>query len=89
MLKLFGFLCLCASFCMIVPEQIDAQRGNRGRGGNRGGGRGGSVFGKFKDAKPKIAQVAPFLRAKDAQGKELNLRDYLGQWVVIEFGSYT
>ncbi len=73
---------------MIVPENIDAQRGNRGRG-NRGGGRGGSVFGKFKDANPKIAEVAPFLRAKDSAGKELNLRDYLGQWVVIEFGSYT
>lgn len=36
-----------------------------------------------------VNKAAPALHLQDSDGKEANLRDYLGQWVFIEFGSYT
>ncbi|MCF6227232.1 MAG: hypothetical protein L3J82_01035 [Planctomycetes bacterium] len=33
--------------------------------------------------------AAPAMHAKDSDGVEMDLKEYLGQWVFIEFGSYT
>lgn len=46
-------------------------------------------FAGFDTEKPVAGDAAPRLHAKDTDGAEMDLRDYLGQWVVIEFGSYT
>lgn len=55
----------------------------------RGPGR-ASPFSEFhKKAELATGQPAPRLFAQDTQGREVDLRDYLGQWVFIEFGSYT
>ncbi len=52
-------------------------------------GKGKSVFTDFETTKPLAGDCAPRLHLKDTEGKEMDLRDYLGSWVVIEFGSYT
>ncbi|MBM3990819.1 MAG: hypothetical protein FJ298_07400 [Planctomycetes bacterium] len=55
----------------------------------RGPGR-ASPFSDFhKQAELAAGQPAPRLLAEDTQGRTVDLRDYLGQWVFIEFGSYT
>lgn len=52
-------------------------------------GKGKSVFTEFETTRPLAGECAPRLHLKDTEGKEMDLRDYLGSWVVIEFGSYT
>jgi len=46
-------------------------------------------FADFEKAQPLVGDLAPRLHLKDTEGKEMDLRDYLGSWVVMEFGSYT
>ena len=49
-----------------------------------------SPFSEFhKKENLAIGQPAPQLHLQDTDGDEVNLRDYLGRWVFIEFGSYT
>ncbi len=52
-------------------------------------GKGNPVFDDFEKTAPLAGQAAPRLHLKDTEGKEMDLRDHLGAWVVIEFGSYT
>jgi len=55
----------------------------------RGPGRASPFTDFHKQAELAAGQPAPCLFAKDTQGRVIDLRDYLGQWVFIEFGSYT
>lgn len=49
-----------------------------------------SPFAEFhKKAELAAGQPAPRLFAQDTEGKEVDLRDFQGRWVFIEFGSYT
>jgi len=51
---------------------------------------GNSPFSDFhKNESIATGKPAPRLFAQDTDGKDVDLRDYLGQWVFIEFGSYT
>ena len=52
-------------------------------------GKGNAVFSDSETAKPLVGECAPRLHLKDTDGKEMDLREYLGSWVVMEFGSYT
>ncbi|MHC4840270.1 MAG: hypothetical protein ACYTDT_04810 [Planctomycetota bacterium] len=36
-----------------------------------------------------LGATAPAMHAKDSDGVEVDLKEYLGQWVFIEFGSYS
>ncbi len=56
---------------------------------SQGKGKGKSAFTDFETAKPLVGECAPRLHLKDTDGKEMDLREYLGSWVVMEFGSYT
>lgn len=67
---------------LLVP--VLAQRRNRGQGGQD------SPFTAFHKLEHlAVGKPAPRLHAKDSAGTEMDLRDYLGRWVFIEFGSYT
>lgn len=46
-------------------------------------------FADFEKSQPLVGDLAPRLHLKDTEGKEMDLRDFLGSWVVMEFGSYT
>jgi len=73
-------LAACAVLLVFSMTTNEAQR--------KGGGN--SPFGEFhKNQSLAVGQPAPRLFAQDTEGKEVDLRDYLGQWVFIEFGSYT
>ena len=49
-----------------------------------------SPFSEFhKKENLAVGQPAPLLHLQNTSGDEVNLRDYLGRWVFIEFGSYT
>ena len=66
----------CALLWTAIPA--DAQR------------RAGNPFTDFhKTAGLAIGKPAPSMHLQDDQGVERDLRDYLGGWVFIEFGSYT
>ena len=74
-------LCTLALGCLLVPAR--SQRGNRGKGG-------ATPFTTFHKLEHlSVGKAAPRLHAKDSAGDEMDLRDYLGRWVFIEFGSYT
>ncbi|MCB9931912.1 MAG: hypothetical protein H6841_00660 [Planctomycetes bacterium] len=76
MSKALALIACAAVLALTVPA--DAQR------------RVGNPFGDFhKKAELAIGKPAPALHLQDDAGKEVNLRDYLGRWVFIEFGSYT
>lgn len=69
-----------AVLLLLLCVDADAQRR---QGGN-------SPFTEFhKKAALANGASAPMLLAQDTDGKLVDLRDYLGQWVFIEFGSYT
>lgn len=55
----------------------------------QGQGRGKTPFSEFDKTKPLAGECPPRLHLKDTDGKEMDLREYLGTWVVMEFGSYT
>ncbi|MCA8937636.1 MAG: hypothetical protein KDB68_15675 [Planctomycetes bacterium] len=49
-----------------------------------------SPFSEFhKKAELAVGKSSPVMHLKDIDDNEINLRDYLGRWVFIEFGSYT
>jgi cytochrome oxidase Cu insertion factor (SCO1/SenC/PrrC family) len=69
---------LAAATLFGMTSDIDAQRGRN------------NPFAEFqKKADLAVGQPAPRLHLEDTAGNEINLRDYLGRWVFIEFGSYT
>lgn len=75
------YLIAAAALLLAISSMssISAQRGGRS-----------SPFSEFhKKADLAIGQPAPQLRLQDSSGDEVDLRDYLGRWVFIEFGSYT
>ena len=52
--------------------------------------RGASPFSDFhKQADLAIGKPAPAMHLQDTEGVERDLRDFLGRYVFIEFGSYT
>ncbi len=51
--------------------------------------KGGTVFAEFDKTRPLAGDASLRLHLKDSEGGEMDLRDYLGSWVVLEFGSYT
>ena len=60
-------------------SSISAKRGGRS-----------SPFSEFhKQPGLAIGQPAPHLQLQNTSGEVVDLRDYLGRWVFIEFGSYT
>ena len=67
-----------AALLLLAFTSVDAQRGRN------------NPFGPFHSkAALAIGQPAPQLHLQDTSGNEVNLRDYMGRWVFIEFGSYT
>lgn len=49
-----------------------------------------SPFSEFHEkSELAVGKASPALHLKDVDDKEGDLRDYLGRWVFIEFGSYT
>lgn len=49
-----------------------------------------SPFSEFhKKSELAVGKSSPSMHLKDVEDSEVNLRDYLGRWVFIEFGSYT
>lgn len=79
-MKLIASLAACAALLALAAAPGDAQRNAGGQ----------SPFSEFhKKAELASGQPAPRLFAQDTAGKEVDLRDYMGQWVFIEFGSYT
>ncbi|MBZ0136331.1 MAG: peroxiredoxin family protein [Planctomycetes bacterium] len=69
---------ISAALLLLVITSVCAQRGRS------------NPFSEFhrKEALA-IGQPAPQLHLQNTAGDEVNLRDYLGRWVFIEFGSYT
>ncbi|MHC4839750.1 MAG: hypothetical protein ACYTDT_02170 [Planctomycetota bacterium] len=88
-MKTFIQLAVVMSALILVSATPDGQRRRQGKGG-KGGKGGGSMFADFhKKAAFKLGSQAPALHAKDTEGVELDIAEYRGQWVFIEFGSYT
>ena len=47
-------------------------------------------YGYFlNEVAPKLGEPALAMHAKDPDGKEVDLKQFLGKWVLMEFGSYT
>lgn len=78
-----SIICLTAlaSILILASTTPDAQRRRRG---------GGNMFSDFhKVAKLAVGENSPAMHANDSEGVELDIAEYRGQWVFIEFGSYT
>lgn len=70
---------ISAALLLVVITSVSAQRGGRS-----------NPFSDFhKQADLAIGQPAPRLQLQNTKGDVVDLRDYLGRWVFIEFGSYT
>ncbi|MCB9895672.1 MAG: hypothetical protein H6839_14590 [Planctomycetes bacterium] len=77
--RLFAFAGICALTLLWSALPADAQR--------RGG---ANPFGDFhKQAELAVGKPAPAMHLENSDGDEFDLRDKLGSWVFIEFGSYT
>ena len=80
-MKIILQLIVIASALMLMTAVPDAQRQKR---------RGGNMFSNFhKLAELAIGKNAPTMHAKDSEGVELDIAEYRGRWVFVEFGSYT
>ncbi|MCA8916312.1 MAG: hypothetical protein KDB90_12960 [Planctomycetes bacterium] len=79
---MYRYLALCVTCTLTVlwtALPADAQK----RGGS-------SPFTDFhKQSGLAIGKSAPAMHLQDSEGDEFDLRDKLGSWVFIEFGSYT
>ena len=75
---MFKLAAVTALMLLWVLAPVEAQR------------RGSNPFTEFhKQSELAIGQPAPLMHLQDESGKEVDLRDFLGRWVFIEFGSYT
>lgn len=75
--------CLAAAAVIMMFNADTGPQAQRNRGGS-------SPFSQFHEkAEFGIGKPAPRLHCQDSDGKETDMREYLGRWVFIEFGSYT
>ncbi len=71
---------------------LDAQGAGKGEK-KKGGGMAGMPkefdYHYFQTLYPAVGEPAAPMHAKDPDGNEVDLKQFLGRWVMIEFGSYT
>lgn len=78
MYRTFVLVVICAVSLMWTAGTTDAQRKRS------------NPFSDFhKQGELAIGKPAPAMHLEDSDGDEFDLRDKLGSWVFIEFGSYT